>query len=217
MKKVIVFCLALAMVLSMTGCGCKHESANMKLVNVDTQELTAQWEVSCAQCGEVLEHRDADTGVAPDNGTFRLSPEQWYACLKTNIQRLGASQSLIPHDAASEDNALVHGVVGVSGMLAVCSYWDSQDTVITTEQKDQQDLIHAIHIEGQFTNDMAPSFYMLLMIIAINNNQALAPEDANTLAAQIMSGNPATDNGYTYQMQILSVEEHTVRVTITAA
>ena len=31
-----------------------------------------------------------------------------------------------------------------------------------------------------------------------------------------MSGNPVSDNGYTYAMEIVSVENHTVCVSITA-
>ena len=116
----------------------------------------------------------------------------------------------------SEDEALLHAVVSMSQMNTVFSYRDLEGNVITKQQSSNPDQVHSICIEAQFTNDNAKEFYILLMITAINNNSSLAPEDANTLAAQIMSGNPATDNGYTYQMEILSVEDHTVRVTITA-
>lgn len=216
MKRIVIFCLVLAMSLSLAACGCEHGTGNLKLIDVDTAALTAKWEMTCAECGEVLETRDAATGVSPADGKLRLSPDQWYECLKTNIQLMGASQTLVPYAAESEDDALVHGVVSVSGMLAVYSFWDSDGNVITTQQQDQQELVHAMHIDGQFTNDTAKDFFMLLMLTAINNNSALELEDANTLCAQIMSGNPASDNGYSYQMEILSVEDHMVRVTITA-
>ena len=57
---------------------------------------------------------------------------------------------------------------------------------------------------------------MLLMLVMINNNAQLEPADANTLCSQIMGGQAVTDNGYTYAMEITSVENHTVCVGITA-
>ena len=57
---------------------------------------------------------------------------------------------------------------------------------------------------------------MMLMLVILNNNSALEPADANTLTMQIMQGAEVTDNGYTYAMEIISVENHTVCVSITA-
>lgn len=216
MKKILVFCLVLAMVLSLVGCGCEHSSADLLLQDVDTEALTAKWQVTCADCGEILEYRDAATGVAPANGVMRLDADSWHACLMTNIAQMGAGQTLYAYPVESEDEALLHAVVSMSQMNAVFSYRDKDGTVITKQQSGDPDLVHSVCMEAQFTNDNAKEFFMLLMIIAINNNSELAPEDANTLAAQIMSGNPVSDNGYSYQMEILSVEDHTVRVTITA-
>jgi hypothetical protein len=216
MKRILVFCLVLAMALSLIGCGCKHNAAELLLHDVDTENLTAKWQVTCVDCGEILEYRDAATGVAPSNGKLKLDADSWHKCLMTNISRLGAGQTLYAYPVESEDEALLHAVVSMSQMNTVFSYRDLEGNVITKQQSSNPDQVHSICIEAQFTNDNAKEFYILLMITAINNNSSLAPEDANTLAAQIMSGNPATDNGYTYQMEILSVEDHTVRVTITA-
>ena len=57
---------------------------------------------------------------------------------------------------------------------------------------------------------------MLLMLVLLNNNAAMDPADANTLTAQIMQGEQVTDNGYTYAMEIISPQDHTVCVSITA-
>ena len=53
-------------------------------------------------------------------------------------------------------------------------------------------------------------------LVFLTNNSQLDPAGANTLAGQIMGGQTVTDNGYTYAMEITSVENHTVCVSITA-
>lgn len=216
MKRFLAIILVLTMALSMAACGCDHQAGSLQLTSVDTENLTISWELPCSICGEVLETQQTGTGIAPADGKMRLSPDQWYNCLTTQIKTMGASQTLIPYPMESEDNALLHGVVSVSGMLAVYSFWDADGNVLTTEQRDAQDQTHCIRIDGQFTNDTATDFFMLLMLTVIGNNSELDLEAANTLCAQIMSGNPATDNGYSYQMSIISVEDHTVRVDISA-
>ena len=57
---------------------------------------------------------------------------------------------------------------------------------------------------------------MMLMLVAMNNNTQISSEEANALATEIMRGNRVSNNGYTYAMEILSAEDHTVRVNITA-
>lgn len=216
MKKIIALCLALAMAFSMTACGCKHGSAKMKLTNIDTTALTAKWEVSCAECGEFLETRDADTGVAPENGVFRLSPQDWFACLSTNIKNFDTTGSLIPIAADPQDDALLYSVLSMSGLKTAISFFDAQDNVLTTQQAAQTDIIHRIRVEAQFDNANALQFYALLVILARNNNSTLESEAGNALGQQVMSGTPVTDNGYRYTMEILSVADHTVAVHIVA-
>ena len=101
-------------------------------------------------------------------------------------------------------------------MMAVFPYLDGEGNTITTDQAAERGMVHNIRLDAQFTNDSAQAFYLLLMIIAINNNSTLAPEAANEVASQIMSGNIVSDNGFTYAMEIVSVEEHRVCVSITA-
>ena len=216
MKKWIAYILVLAMALSLAGCGCKHGTADLTLTDVNTANLTAKWNVTCAQCGKELEQRDASAGVAPKDGTLQLSAAEWNACLDTVRQQYGASQTLYPYPAEAEDNALLHAMVSTSQMFAVFSYRDSEGNVITTDQQDERNLVHNIYIEAQFTNDNAKEFLMLLMLTVINNNSALELEEVNTLSNQIISGYPVEDNGYTYSMKIISPEEHKVGVSITA-
>ena len=242
MKKFVIFTLMLAMVLSMVGCGCDHQwqdatcsapktctrcgetsgealehtTGQLEIVSVDTAALTITYQLPCSTCGTVIETKDSSTGVAPVAGVMALSAEEWNACLATNIQQLGASQSLFPYPAEPEDDAVVHAVVSMYGMQAAISYYDTDGNVLTSAQKDTRNLIHNIYVQAQFTNDTAKEFFMFLMIVAMNNNSAMSPEYANTMAAQIMTGNTVTDNGYTYSMGILSAEDHTVYVDITA-
>ena len=216
MKRILALCLALCIILSMTACGCKHESSKMRLTNVDTATRTAKWELTCTNCGEVVETRDADTGVAPADGKIYLSAEQWNSCLITTIAMAGASQSLFAYPVESEDDALLHAVVSMYGMQAVFSYRDTEGNVLTNDQKDTQELISNISIEAMFTNDTAKEFFMMLMLVAMNNNTQISSEEANALATEIMRGNRVSNNGYTYAMEILSAEDHTVRVNITA-
>jgi hypothetical protein len=216
MKKWIAYILVFTMMLSMTGCGCKHYSADLTLTDIDTATLSAKWSVTCVDCGKELEKREAATGVAPKNSTIQLSAAEWQACLDTNRQQLGASQTLYPYPAESADNALIHSMVSMSQMFSVFSYRDKDGNVITTDQQDERNVVHNIYIEAQFTNDNVKEFFMLLMLTMINNNSALTFEEANTLCSQIMGGSPVTDNGYIYAMEIISPEDHKVGVSITA-
>lgn len=217
MKKLISIVLVLIMVLSMTACGCKHDNTTLLLHEADTEKLTAKWQKTCLDCQEILGYEESATGVAPSNGKLRLDADTWQKCLLTNIVQLGAGQTLYAYPVESEDDALLHAIVSMSQMFTVFSYRDTEGNVITKQNSSDPDLVHNIYLEAQFTNDNVKEFYMLLMIVLINNNADLAYEDANTLVAQIMSGSPATDNGYTYSMEIISAQDHKVGVSITAA
>lgn len=216
MKKWIALILALVMMLSMVGCGCKHANTTLLLHEADTEKLTAKWQKTCLDCQQILGYEESATGVAPSNGKLKLDANTWQQCLLTNISQLGAGQTLYGYPVESEDDALLHAVVSMSQMFAVFSYRDTDGNVITNQQSSNPDQVHNIYLEAQFTNDNAKEFYMLLMIILINNNSGLAYEDANTLAGQIMSGIPTADNGYTYSMEIISAQDHKVGVSITA-
>ena len=216
MKKLISIILALAMVFSMVACGCKHDNTTLLLHEADTETLTAKWQKTCLDCNEILGYEEGTTGVAPSNGKLRLDADTWQKCLLSNISQLGAGQTLYSYPVESADEAALHAIVSMSQMFAVFSYRDTEGNVITKQSSSDPDLIHSIYLEAQFTNDNAKEFFMLLMIVLINNNADLAYEDANALAAQIMSGTPATDNGYTYSMEIISAQDHKVGVSITA-
>ena len=242
MKKLICAILILAMTLSMTAC-CNHHweaatcqnpkrcndcgategqpldhtAGNLEIASVDAASLTITHNLLCAVCGSVIETKESATGIAPVDGVMALSPDEWYNCLLANIQIYGAGQSLYGYNAESQDNALLHCVVSMSQMNAVFSFQDAAGNVITTDQNETRDNIHNIRMDAQFSNDNAQEFFMLLMLVLLNNNTALDPADANTLTAQIMGGTQVTDNGYVYEMEITSVESHTVCVSITAA
>lgn len=242
MKKFISFALVLAMAFSMAACGCSHQwqdatctapktcskcgetegevlghmPRQLIVSAVDTENLTMTQDISCDVCGEVIETKTAPTGSAPVEGVILINPDEWYNCLLTNIRNYGAGQSLYDYPVESEDDALLHSVVTMSQMNAVFSFQDFDGNVITTESNELRSNIHSIRMEAQFTNDNAKEFFMLLMLVLLNNNAALEPADANTLTGQIMGGEKVTDNGYTYIMEIISVENHTVRVNIAA-
>ena len=242
MKKFILLTLVVAMVFSMTACGCNHQWAEatcttpktcticgetegqphehtpgeLTVTSVDTAALTVNYVLPCADCGYEIETKTSSTSVAPTNGAIQLTPQEWFDCFTTNTQMLGAGQVLVPHPIESEDGAVLNGLVSMAGMTTAFSYRDAEDTIITTENKDTRGLVHNICIEAQFTNDSAQHFFMMLMIVLINNNASLDYNDANTYAAAIMQGEVVTDNGYSYAMQIQSVENHTVLVSITA-
>lgn len=242
MKKLISLVLALAIVFSMAACGCQHEwqEATCKtaktcalcgetegepaehapeawvVTSVDTQALSMAQDLNCAVCGELIATKDSSTGSAPVNSTVCISPDEWFNCLITNIASYGAGQSLYGYPVESADNALLHSIVTMSQMNAVFSFLDAEGNTITTDQRDMRGNVHNIRMDAQFTNDNAKEFFMLLMLVLINNNAELEPGDANTLCGQIMSGEQVTDNGYTYAMEIVSVENHTVCVSITA-
>lgn len=243
MKKLVLLTLVLAMVLSMAGCGCKHEwndatcttpktcslcgetegdvlehtPGPMEVASVDTAALTITYQQVCTVCGAALDTQTGSTGIAPADGKMALSPEEWYACLSTNIQQLGASQTMMAYGVTeNEDGAYIPSVVSMSGMLTAISFYDDQGAVVTTANQAQRNLTHNICVEAQFTNDTAKAFYMFLMVVAMTNNSQLDAESANTIAGAIMGGEEITDNGYTYAMSITSVENHTVRVDIVA-
>ena len=242
MKKLITFALVFAMGLSMIGCGCNHQweeatctnpktctlcgkaegevgnhtPGEMTITAVDTKALTIAYDLPCSICGEVIETKESTTGIAPINSVIQVSPDEWYNCLITNIHSYGAGQSLYSYPVESEDNALLCSIVTMSQMNAVFSFQDIDGNTITTENREIRNNIHNIRMDAQFTNDNAKEFFMLLMLVLLNNNSALEPADANGLTSQIMQGQQITDNGFTYSMEILSVENHTVCVSITA-
>ena len=242
MRKFLSFSLILAMLFSMSGCGCSHQweeatclapktcsqcgetegevadhtPGELTVAEVNTEALTITHNLPCSVCGTVLETKESATGIAPVNSLLQLSADEWFSCLVTNIHKFGATQTLVPHGAESQDNALVLGVVSFAGLKAAITFKDAEGNTLLADQNEQRDLIHSIQIDAHFTNDTAKEFYMLLMLTMITNNTALELDAANTMCGQIMNGNPATDNGYDYQMAITSVENQTVRVEIIA-
>ena len=243
MKKLVLLTLALAMVISMVGCSCNHQweaatcqapktctlcqetegdlldhtAGQMELAKVDTETLTITYQSACTVCDAVLGTEEASTGIAPVDGRMVINADEWFACLTTNIRQYGASQTLVPHGGESEDNTLVQGVVTLSGMKAAMTFLDTEDTLLLTDQSDLRDYIHTIQVDAQFTNDTASEFYMLIMLLLINNNSSMDFDTANQLASQIMKGDEVADNGYTYHMKIMSLADQMVRLTIVAA
>ena len=241
MKRILAVILVLAMAVSLAGC-CSHSWVEATCTSprtcnlcgdtegepaghiprqwvtsaVDTKALTMTRDLICDVCGQIIETQTAPTGSAPVNSVLPLSPDEWYACLLTCIQANGMGQSIYGYPAESPDDTLLHGLVSTSHMMAVFSFLDPDGNTVTTEERELRNNIHNIRMDAQFTNDNAKEFYVLLMILAVNNNSSLSPEDANNLAGQIMGGNTVTDNGYTYAMEIISAQDHTVCVSITA-
>ena len=242
MKKLISFALVLAMVLSMNACGCNHQwqdatctvpktcsecgetegepaghtPGDLVVSAVDAEKLTMTMDLPCDVCGEIIETKSSATGIAPVNSVIHRNPDEWHECLITNIQNYGAGQTLYDYPVESEDGTLLHSVVSMSQMNAVFSFHDLDGNAISTDNRGLRGNIHNIRMDAQFTNDNAKEFFMLLMLVMINNNSALDPADANTLTGQIMKGEQVTDNGYTYAMEITSAEDHMVCVSITA-
>ena len=242
MKKLVLLTLVLAMVLTMVGCGCKHQwedatctapktcslcgetegdvlehtPGQMELASVDTDALTVTYQQVCTGCGMVLDTQEGTTGLAPVDGKFVLSPNEWNACLTSNINAMGASQTYLPCISENEDDAIVHGIVTLSGITAAMSYYDADGNVLTTGQADDRNLIYNLCMECQFTNETAKEFYVLLMLVAMTNNSELDFNAANNLVDKIFGGEVVTDNGYTYGMTIVSMLEQTVRVDIIA-
>ena len=240
MKKLIVMILALAMVFSLAGCGCDHQwaeatctapktytrcgetegaalthtSGELKVVSVDTENLTITQELSCARCGTVLETKEVSTGIAPLDGKMQLSPSEWFTCLTTNIYQYGANQTLLAFPVESEDDALVLAVMTLNDMKAVFTFRDAEGNILTAEQ-DQRNLANSICLEAQFTNATASEFYQLLMLVVLTNNSDMDPATANELAGKIMGFETVSSNGYAYNLQIVSKETHTVALTIT--
>ena len=216
MKKWIALILVLTMVLAMSGCGCNHPEKVLQLTDVDTAKLTAKQVLTCTKCGKVLEKQDTATGIAPANGTMYLSAADWFACLTTNITTYDTSRMLVPMGVESEDGAILRSLVSPSGFKSVISFFDKDGNVITTEQGNTGSTVHRICIEAQFDNATATTFYTMLMLMAMTNNSEWTSENMNALAQGIMQGETLTDNGYTYNMQILNAALHTVSVDIIA-
>lgn len=213
MKRLIALCLVIAMVLTMTACGCEHSAAKMSLTNVDTTKLTAKWVATCVDCGKVVEKRDASTGVAPQDSTFLLTPVQWFECLTTNIKSYDSSGMLTPMPVESEDGAILRSVVSPSGFKSVISFFDKEEAVITA---DSTQPLHRIRVEAQFDNDTATLFFTLVMLMAMTNNSQWDNATLNDLATKVMSGETVTNNGYAYTMEIISSITHTVALHIVA-
>jgi len=242
MKKIVLFSLVLALMISMAGCSCDHQwaeatciapktctrcgetegaalshtSGEERITTVDTENLTITYELSCARCGAVMETRESATSIPPVDGLLPISPDEWFACLTTNIYNLGATQILVPQDGESEDNALIHGIVSINGMKAAITFNDAEGTTITTDQRDERKLVHTIQVDAHFTNDTASEFFKLLMLLVMNHNDTLDVESAGNLAGQIMSGVTVSDNGFTYDMAITSIADQMVRLDIIA-
>jgi len=216
MRKWIALILVLAMSMSLAACGCEHGSADIQLTDVDTAKLTAQWKVTCAECGKVIEKRDAATGVAPKDSTLQLTPAQWFECLTTNIKTYDSTGMLVPMGVESEDGAMLRSIVSPNGFKCVISFFDKEENVITTQQADTSELVHRIRVEAQFDNDTATHFYTLIMLMAMTNNSEWDNESVNNLAKAVMGGESVTDNGYSYTMEILSPITHTVALYIVA-
>lgn len=216
MKRILLITLTLVMLLTMAGCGCDHTPSSFTITAIDTAALTMTLEQTCTTCGKTIEKKETATGIAPADGLFYLSPDDWFSCLTTNIQNYGASQSLIPVQADPQDDALLYSVVNLSGLKTAFSFHDKDGTVFTTAQGANAGAVNSIHIQAQFDNNTSTQFYMLLALIAITNNSELTTEEASAIAEQIMGEMEAFDNGYHYQMQIVSVEDHTVALGITA-
>lgn len=242
MKKFVLLTLVLAMVFSMAACSCNHQWQEADCTTpktctecgetegeaaghtprewvvsaVNTDNLTMTLDLPCDVCGKIMESKTDATGIAPANSVIHVNPNEWYNCLLTNIRNYGAAQSLYSYPVESEDNALLHSLVSMSQMNAVFSFKDVDGNVITTDEQEVRSNIHNIRMDAQFTNNNAKEFFMLLMLVLLNNNSSLDPADANTLTGQIMQGEVVSDNGYTYAMEIVSVQDHTVCVIITA-
>ena len=216
MKKLVLLTLVVAMVFSMAACSCNHKPGDLQIVSVDTEKLTIAWEQPCSKCGEVIETKETATGVASANGVFPLSPTEWFDCLSSNIYQYGANNTLAAFTAESEDNALVNGVISFNGMKAAFSFRDAEGNILTTDQQDQRGLVNSIHVEGLFDNATATEFFQLIMLTAINCNSEMDPNTANQLAAAVMAFETVSNNGYIYSLGILSAEDHTVLLTITA-
>lgn len=242
MKKLVLMILALAMVLSMAGCGCDHQweeatcqapktcslcgqtqgetaghtPGQLSVASVDTANLTLTQEQLCGVCAEVLEVTESATGTAPVDGVLTLSPEEWFACLSTVIRTYESSGMLIPLEAESQDGALLYSVLTLSGFRSAIAFYDSEGNVLTTEQASERNKVHEICVEAQFDNTTAESFYTLLLLMGMNNNSQWTNDGVNQLGTQVMAGETVSDNGYCYSMQILSIEDHTVSVSIIA-
>lgn len=193
-----------------------HTSHSLIVSAVDTENLTMTQDLPCDVCGEIIETKTAPTGIAPVDSVIAVSPDEWYNCLLTNISNYGASQSLYGYPVESEDGALLHSVVTMSQMNAVFSFQNVDGNVITVDDQELRGNIHNIRMDAQFTNDNAKEFLMLLMLVMINNNASLETDAVSALAQEVMGGAVVTDNGYTYAMEIVSVEDHRVCVSITA-
>ena len=213
MKRWIALCLAFAMAFTMTACGCEHTAAKISLSNVDTAKLTAKWNLTCVDCGKVVEKRDTTTGVAPQESAYLLTPTQWFECLTTNIKTYDSSGMLTPMPVESEDGAILRSVVSPSGFKSVISFFDKEEAVLTA---DSVQPMHRIRVEAQFDNDTATLFYTLIMLMAMTNNSDWTNDSVNDLAMRVMSGESVTDNGYVYTMEIISSITHTVALHIEA-
>lgn len=216
MKRLILFALVPAMVLTLCACGCDHTAGDRKLVSVDTAALTAQWEIPCSQCGKVIETLETSTGAAPEDGVLPIAPADWFACLTTNVKSYDSSGALMPAQAESQDDALLYTVVSMGGLRSVISFFDKDGSPITTGQAAELGNVHRIRMDAQFENASTVEFYTLLLMIAMTNNGGWQTDAVNALCQQIMAGESVTDNGYSYTMEILSAEDHTVAVHIVA-
>lgn len=216
MKKFVLLTLVLAMVLSMAACGCDHVAGDPQLISVDTAELTMERSTSCTLCEKELEKTTSPVGIAPENSVLHISPADWFACLSTNIRNYETSGALMPAPAEAQDDALLYTVLTMSGFRSVMTFYDKDDNVLTTAQSAEVGTAHRIRLEAQFDNSTSSQFYTLLLLILMTNNSDWDKDHINNLGNQIMGGEVVTDNGYTYNLQIISALEHTVALNIVA-
>lgn len=216
MKKLICFALALAMAVSMAACGCDHVAGEPQVKSVNSTELTMERTTSCTQCGKQMDTETVAVGIAPANSVMPIGPAAWFECLTTNIKNYDSSGMLVPMAVESEDGALLRSIVSPSGFKSVISFFDKDGNVIMDAQSADHGVVHRIRVEAQFDNSTATTFYTLLMLMAMTNNSQWDNDQVNALAKEIMSGASAADNGYSYTMEIVSPETHTVVVHIVA-
>jgi len=172
--------------------------------------------LSCTLCGKLMDTKSSPVGIAPVNSALHIGPAAWFECLTTNIKNYDSSGMLVPMAVESEDGALLRSIVSPTGFKSVISFFDIDENVVTNEQSADHGVVHRIRVEAQFDNDTATTFYTLLMLMAMTNNSGWDNDSVNDLAKRIMAGESVSDNGYTYTMEIISPETHTVAVHIVA-
>ena len=216
MKKLIVMILALAMIFSIAACGCDHVAGQLQVKSVNATDLTMERTSTCTLCGKQMDMETSPVGIAPVNSSLHISPAAWFECLTTNIKTYDSSGMLVPMGVESEDGALLRSIVSPTGLKSVFSFYDIDGNVVTNDQSADHGIVHRIRMEAQFDNATTTTFYTLLMLMIMTNNSGWDNDSVNNLAKGIMAGESVSDNGYTYTLEIISPETHTVAVHIVA-